>query len=338
MPDDPDLRDNLQRIINDNNLSGIYPDGWAGYVGQGRAKRQLEVIARAARKRGEPAPHVFITSEIAGIGKTTLGILYAAQAGADWTRVVSGSMDRNAGRRLLNEHSDGDVIVWDEFHTALEGGKSNTDWLLSYLSDGTVLGPHGSEEVPQVTLVAMTTEVGTMERRAGPLVSRFRRAALQRYSINEAIKIAAGMTVSVFGDLPNPSADNLVAIVEAADHNPRTIGKILLSLRDLVTVEGGYDSVTGYADELDEVLTWVEVTHDGIPYKGVDYLLALYDSPSGSMGEAALRSAIEMPSGIEHVERILTRKGLVARERTGRVLTKDGLDRARSLSDTRTHA
>jgi len=193
-----------------------------------------------------------------------------------------------------------------------------------------LLGPLGPEEMPKVTIIGCTTDKGRLPR---TILERFLiNPVLVPYTQEEAAAIAAGMAARIFTPpLPQPSQANFLAIGEASSRSPRLMRAILVTLRDIaLTTEA--KNWTGTEYELAETFEWMCLTPDGLDKLCQRYLHAmLRDFRGEPAGLKALTERLQEPGGLQHTERMLVDKGLIATTRSGRQLTQAGLRRAREL-------
>lgn len=313
-------------------LQGDYISSWDSFVGQKQAVTMLKIATKSAKMRGEPLEHLFFSGG-AGLGKTQLAVLCAAEMGHTVTS-ISGQMDVNRFRMLLTDLEDGDVILWEEFHLALTGGRNKLDFLLNFLQDHVVIGPNGIlEDAPRVTVIATTTEPGKMPE---AILTRFRKVELGDYSDDEAVMIAESWVERVLDplDLPYPSGGNLSTIARAAVNNPRNMRQIFLALRDVTIAleKANWDDAKGMYD-MDMVLDFLGLTEDGLSKTAQRYLVLLAFKMGGSAGEKPLMDALNEPGGLRHVEKGLTDLGYVIKTGRGRELSSDGMRRAKQLKE-----
>lgn len=316
----------LNQIAPPLDQTGDYPRRWSEYVGQEQAKKMLQVAAHSARIRKAPLDHVLIAHPGAGVGKTALGNLIATELRRP-CRVVSGALTSTKARLLFSEMADRDVLLYDEFHQLLDNGKKKAEWILHYLQDGVIMGPQGPEEQPKVTILAATTDVHKIP---DTIVSRFPlKPALVEYTTEEAAKIAIVLARKVLVDMPPLKRRDALVLAQAANSNPRAIRSQLMVLRDLVVTDtlpvvGGRYNVTG-------LLEWQDITIDGLDRIARRYLQVLATEFDGSAGERALATRLQQAGSLGLIERVLVERGLVARTRTGRVLTTAGIQRVKEL-------
>lgn len=303
-----------------------YPQQWSEYIGQEKAKRQLRLAAASAKARGVSMPHVLLACGLHGIGKTALAGLVAREMGTQ-VKVITGQTSVDKMRKLLVGMADGDVIFYDEIHQAVKGGAAKGEWMLHYLQDGVLLGPLGPMDVPAVTIIGATTEIGKLPP---TIISRFLIPPLAGYQLGEAALIAERMTSGIFTScgLPLPCWEVLVAVARAGNCNPRAMRHILSTVRDIAVVEG-HANDAGY--DLAMTLDMLEVTEDGLNLTMRRYLTVLHGSFDGAAGASTLASVMSEPGGLAEAERVLQQKGLITLTPRGRLLTDAGVRRAHVL-------
>jgi Holliday junction DNA helicase RuvB len=308
-------------------LSGEYPDNWDEYIGQDRAKRWLQIAAKSANKRGANMGHVLISSPWAGQGKTALAILTARTLGRT-VHVITGTVKLADARIMFSRVKAGDVILWDEFHKAVEGGKANIEWMLHYLENGVLLTKRGPEEVPAVTFIAATTDKGVLPE---PVLQRFNVLELDPYTDIQGARIAGGLSDKIMmpAGLPPIDDDTAVAIAAAGSNQPRLMRKLLMSLRDLAICEEIPEPTDG-TYVLEEALNFAGLTPDGLTQEAREYLRILYVELGAEPGGAGLmRERMGLVGrGLASVEQLLLDKDLIAKTKAGRELTTAGIRRA----------
>lgn len=308
-----------------------YPQVWDEFVGQPQAKRQLRIAAASARARVTSMDHVLISSPVAGIGKTSLALLTIRELGAQY-RIHSGPLTTYQVPLLFSDLRDGDVLYLDEVHRLVQGGKARAEWLLHYLQDGVLFGPLGPERAPRVTIIASTTDKGRLPE---TILDRFGIApSLTPYTDEEGGQIALQLSRKILTPvaLPVPTAEVAGRIAIASCNSPRHMQRVLVALRDLA-LAGEVKPARGRYD-LREALQFAGVTEDGLDADAQAYLLTLLKDFRGNpAGVRVLAERIGAVGGaMPEIERVLLNKGLIALTKAGRVMTSDGIRRAKELA------
>ena len=100
----------------DENEYSLRPKNLREYIGQEKAKGNLEVFIQAAKMRSEPLDHVLLHGP-PGLGKTTLSGIIANEMGVN-VRITSGPAIEKAGdlAALLTNLNENDILFVDEIH------------------------------------------------------------------------------------------------------------------------------------------------------------------------------------------------------------------------------
>ena len=94
----------------------LRPKVLSEYIGQRKAKDNLEVFIQAAKMRNEPLDHVLLHGP-PGLGKTTLSGIIANEMGVH-IRITSGPAIEKPGdlAALLTNLNENDILFVDEIH------------------------------------------------------------------------------------------------------------------------------------------------------------------------------------------------------------------------------
>lgn len=297
-----------------------YPRTWPEFIGQRRATAQLRAACYSARFRRQRMDHVLIASGIAGIGKTALAMLCAADLGTGLIE-ISGPVEIDDAIPILQAMCDNDVLFWDEIHQAVAGNSAKAGWLVHLLQDGHFVTQAGVEPLPKVTIIAATTD---LQRLPTTIIGRFPvKPVLEPYTKVQAEEIAHSVAVKLgFGKLV-PYYDDLSVVATASNGNPRDMRALLIALRDVYLAYQHFD--------LARALDWVGVTRDGLTRLALDYLITLLSMFEGKGDEKSIASALNEPGSLRHTEQLLVQAGYITITPSGREMTKDGVTRTVAL-------
>ena len=145
------------------------------FVGQERAKEQLEIALEAARGRGEALDHVLLVGP-PGLGKTTLATIIREELGVGIRTVAGPALERKGDMAaILTGLESRDVLFIDEIHRV---NRAIEEILYPALEDfrlDIVVGQGAAArtltlDLPPFTLVGATTRTGLLTT---PLRDRF---------------------------------------------------------------------------------------------------------------------------------------------------------------------
>ncbi len=292
------------------------------YVGQEKARGQLEIFINAARGRSEPLDHVLLFGP-PGLGKTTLAHIIAKEMGVNM-RQTSGPVLERAGdlAALLTNLEPNDVLFIDEIHRLSPVVEeilypAMEDYRLDIMIGEGPAARSVRLDLPPFTLVGATTRAGML---TNPLRDRFGIVSrLEFYTSDELARIvqrSAGLLeVAMQGD-------GALEIAKRSRGTPRIANRLLRRVRDYAQVKS--DGVVT-SEIADAALKMLDVDHLGFDVMDRKLLLAVLEKfGGGPVGLDNLAAAIgEERDTIEDVlEPYLIQQGYVMRTPRGRVATQ----------------
>ncbi len=305
--------------------NSLRPRSLKDYVGQAKARGNLQVFIDAARNRREALDHVLFYGP-PGLGKTTLANIIAYEMGVN-IKSTSGPVIEKTGdlAAVLTNLEEGDVLFIDEIHRLSPVVEeilypAMEDYQLDILIGQ---GPSARTiklDIPRFTLVGATTRAGLL---SSPLRDRFGVICrLEFYSTEELTTI-----VQRSAGILNIPVDEKGAweIARRSRGTPRIVNRLLRRVRDFAEIEGDGTISQQLADRS---LDRLEVDQQGLDHMDRLLLLTMIDKfGGGPVGLDTLAAAIgEERDTIEDViEPYLIQQGFLNRTPRGRVATESCL-------------
>ncbi|HWV42199.1 Holliday junction branch migration DNA helicase RuvB [Pseudorhodoplanes sp.] len=301
--------------------ASLRPQKLSEFIGQEKARANLEVFIKAARARGEALDHVLFVGP-PGLGKTTLAQIVARELGVNF-RATSGPVISKAGdlAALLTNLEERDVLFIDEIHRLNPQVEeilypAMEDFQLDLIIGEGPAARSVKIELSKFTLVGATTRAGLL---TNPLRDRFGIPVRLDFYTEAELEQIVTRGARVLGVAITKDGANEIA--RRARGTPRIAGRLLRRLRDFADVQGNAAIDRAVADK---ALGALEVDGAGLDAMDRRYLntIALHYG-GGPVGVETIAAALSEPrDAIEDIiEPYLIQKGFVQRTPRGRLLT-----------------
>ena len=296
------------------------------YIGQEKAKENLEIMIGAAKLRGEPLDHLLFYGP-PGLGKTTLSMIIAQEMGVNLHITAGPAIEKKGDlTALLANLAEGDVLFIDEIHRL---PRQMEEILYPAMEDyaidimiGTGPAAHSIHlTLAHFTLIGATTRAGQLST---PLRDRFGvQMRLELYTPEELSTIVR-RSASIL-DVPITEQAAL-ELASRSRGTPRIANRLLKRARDYAQVRGNGRIDLRMAQECLAMMEIDELGLDPTDRKMLETIVRFYGG--GPVGMAALAATVgEEAVTLEDVcEPYLLQIGFLARTLRGRVVTRLGYE------------
>lgn len=311
----------------DNEIEvSLRPKTLQDYIGQDKAKENLEVYIKAALKRHESLDHCLLYGP-PGLGKTTLAGIIANEMGVN-IRVTSGPAIEKQGDlvALLTNLNDGDVLFIDEIHRISRNVEEVLYPAMEDFALDIIIGKGPSArsirlDLKKFTLVGATTRSGLL---SAPLRDRFGvLLRLELYTPEQLADIVM-RSAGILGI--KIDREGAIEISSRSRGTPRIANRLLKRVRDIAQVEYDGEITLEVAKKALERFEVDELGLDDFDRRMLRTIIEVFNG--GPVGLDTIAAAVgEDATTIEDVyEPYLMQIGFLTRTTRGRCVTKLAYD------------
>ena len=305
-------------ISEDEKEYSLRPQTLSEYIGQEKAKRNLEVFIEGARKRGEPLDHVLLHGP-PGLGKTTLAAIIANEMGSTLRKTSGPAIEKPKDlAALLTNMNENDIL----FHRM---NRSIEEILYPAMEDKQIdiiigQGPAATSiclKLKNFTLVGATTRSGQL---SSPLRDRFGiDLKLELYTPHE-LQMIVERSAKLLNIETEP--EGALEIASRSRGTPRIANRLLRRVRDFAEVTGNGVITKEVADDALRRLEIDPTGLDAVDRRLLESIINNYGG--GPVGLETIAATInEEPITLEDVyEPYLMQKGFLTRTPRGRCVTR----------------
>jgi Holliday junction DNA helicase RuvB len=299
----------------------LRPQRLSEVIGQRAVIKRMEICLAAARKRGEPLPHILFDGP-PGLGKTTFATVLHNELGVELNVTSGAALDKKMDvMPFLTNAGEGSILFIDEIHRLPRAVEEFIYPVMEDFRVDVVLGDGMSARtinlpLKKFTIIGATTRSGML---SGPLRERFgMHEHLEFYEVEDLARIITINVAKLRATIIPEAACELAA---RSRGTPRIANARLRWVRDYALARSdGHISLSVARD----ALAMQEVDAEGLDKQDRRYLETLIRVFSGGpTGVEALAATMNVSVDTlkDEVEPYLLRREFLVRSPRGRQLT-----------------
>jgi Holliday junction DNA helicase RuvB len=299
----------------------LRPQRLSEIIGQRAVAERLEISLAAAKKRGEPLPHILFDGP-PGLGKTTFATVLHNELGVELNITSGAALDKKMDvMPFLTNAAEGSILFIDEIHRLPRAVEEFIYPVMEDFRVDVVLGEGMSARtinlpLKRFTIIGATTRSGML---SGPLRERF--GMHEHLEFYDAADIAKIITINAAKLRSSLDAEAAWELAARSRGTPRIANARLRWVRDYSLARGdGHISLSLARDALD----MQEVDSQGLDKQDRRYLETLIrvfaGGPTG-VGALAATMNVSVDTLEDEIEPYLLRREFVVRSPRGRQAT-----------------